>query len=167
MDRKTVNAVMMDMIEYYESDPRRIQHFMKVHSFSKLICENQNLDKSTQLTLEIAALVHDIGIRKAEELYGSSSGKYQEELGPDLAEELLKKYSLDGNMVERIRYLVGHHHSYSDIRGMDYQILVEADFLVNILEDEISETAAAAAFKNIFKTQSGKRICKTMYAIRA
>ena len=37
-------------------------------------------------------------------------------------------------MIRRVEYLVGHHHTYKDIDGLDYQILVEADFLVNILK---------------------------------
>ena len=35
-------------------------------------------------------------------------------------------------VTERVAYLIGHHHTYDKIEGMDYQILVEADFLVNI-----------------------------------
>ena len=164
MKSAVINEVMKDMIDYYESDPQRIQHFIKVHSFSKLIGEDEKLDPTAQLTLELAALVHDIGIKKAEEVYGSSNGKYQEELGPDAAEELLKKYELDAAMLSRIRYLIGHHHTYSDIEGMDYQILVEADFLVNILEDEMSEEAVSAAYRKIFRTSTGRKICETMFA---
>mgnify|MGYP000340972515 FL=1 len=39
-------------------------------------------------------------------------------------------------MTERVAYLIGHHHTYDKIEGMDYQILVEADFLVNILRQD-------------------------------
>lgn len=38
-------------------------------------------------------------------------------------------------VTERVSYLVGHHHTYDHIDGMDYQILVEADFLVNFNEN--------------------------------
>ena len=48
---------------------------------------------------------------------------------------------------------------------MDYQILVEADFLVNILEDGLSKEAALQAYQNIFKTESGKNICQEMFAL--
>jgi len=35
--------------------------------------------------------------------------------------------------------LIGNHHTYDKIDGIDFQILVEADFLVNIYEDEINK----------------------------
>lgn len=38
-------------------------------------------------------------------------------------------------VAERVSYLVGHHHTYDHIDGMDYQILVEVDFLVNFNEN--------------------------------
>lgn len=84
-------------------------------------------------------MLQDIGIKKAEELYGSSDGKYQEELGPDIAKEILVDMKLEQSALDRICYLIGHHHTYSGIDGMDYQILVEADFLVNIYLKPILE----------------------------
>lgn len=56
-----LNQLYMEMIRYYESDAPRIQHFVKVHSFARLIGEAEGLDEETQFTLEAAALVHDIG----------------------------------------------------------------------------------------------------------
>ena len=79
------------MIEYYSGDVKRIQHFMKVHSFAKLISEMEQLDKNIIELIEITALVHDIGIKSAEEKYNSNSGKYQEIEGPPIAEKMLPK----------------------------------------------------------------------------
>ena len=61
--------------------------------------------------------------------------------------------------------MIAHHHTYQNIDGLDYQILVEADFLVNLFEDNLSKEAAVIAYKNIFKTETGKRICKEMFAL--
>ena len=49
--------------------------------------------------------------------------------------------------------------------GKDYQILIEADFLVNIMEDHASKEKAKNAYDRIFKTQSGKTICREMFGI--
>lgn len=69
-----------------------------------------------------------------------------------------------GNEVsERVQYLIAHHHTYDNIDGIDYQILVEADFLVNMYEDNLSAEAIEVAYKKIFKTGSGKKICKNMF----
>ena len=66
---------------------------------------------------------------------------------------------------DRAAYLVGHHHTYTNIDGMDYQILVEADFLVNLYEDSVPKAAAQNALDKIFKTQTGKTICKEMFVL--
>ena len=66
---------------------------------------------------------------------------------------------------DRVAYLVGHHHTYTNIKGMDYQILVEADFLVNLYEDSVPKAAAQNALDKIFKTQTGKTICKEMFVL--
>ena len=66
-------------------------------------------------------------------------------------------------MSKRVQYLIAHHHTYDAIDGNDYQILVEADFLVNLYEDGLSGEAAANAYQKIFRTNSGKRICREMF----
>ena len=66
---------------------------------------------------------------------------------------------------ERVQYLIAHHHTYNNINEIDYQILVEADFLVNIMEDGLSKEAALKVCHNIFKTACGKTICREMFDI--
>ena len=77
-----LDDLALHMITYYAADPARIQHFIKVHSFAALIARQEGMDAATLEILEAAAYVHDIGIKPAEQTYGSSAGKYQEELGP-------------------------------------------------------------------------------------
>lgn len=160
-----ISNLLQEMIQYYSGDPKRIQHFIKVHSFAKLIGEIEQLDSTTLQILEIAAIVHDIGIKVAEEKYGRCDGKLQEQEGPALAKDLLTKLSIDKSIIERVCYLVGHHHTYSNVSGMDYQILLEADFLVNLYEDALDAHAIASAYHKIFKTTTGKELCKTMFRI--
>ena len=138
-----LQAVTAAMIAYDAGDPMRIHHFLKVYAF--------------------AALVHDIGIHRAEALYGSSAGKYQEELGPAEAEALLYALNASSALTARVSYLVGHHHTYTNIDGLDYQILVEADFLVNLYEDQIPAAAKKHAYTSIFRTETGKRLCRELY----
>lgn len=159
----TKNSLILEMTEYYRGDPARIQHFMKVYAYAKLIGELKKLDPETGEILEIAALVHDIGIKKSEEIYGDSKGPHQEELGPDLAEQMLTHLGYEEKIIQRVSYLVGHHHSYSQIEGLDYQILVEADFLVNLYEDQAEDKTIQTAYKKIFKTETGKKLCRTMF----
>lgn len=157
-----INKLHFAMINFYKGDSKRIQHFCKVHSYAKLIAELENVDKNTLYVLEAAALVHDIGIHYCEEKYGNCNGKLQEKEGPAIAKKLLADLGFDDSVSDRVQYLISHHHTYNNIDGIDYQILVEADFLVNIYEDGLSN-AAERAYSNIFRTESGKKICREMF----
>lgn len=161
-----ISSLIDEMIAYDKGDPRRIQHFMKVHDFARTIGQLEGLDDDTLYILESAAVVHDIGIHVCEEKYGSCEGKLQEKEGPALAKELLERLGYEQEVINRICYLVGHHHTYTNIDDMDYQILVEADFLVNLYEDKVSLDAVHKAYQNIFKTESGKKICRDMFGIQ-
>lgn len=158
-----INKLHLEMINLYRGDSKRIQHFCKVHSYAKLIGEMENIDKNTLFTLEAAALTHDIGIHTCEEKYGDCNGKLQEKEGPDIAKKLLLDLGFHAAVTERVCYLIAHHHTYTDIDSIDYQILVEADFLVNMHEDGLSKDAIETAYKKIFKTKSGKKICQKMF----
>ena len=162
-DCNMIDDLMNRMIAYNHGDPKRIQHLIKVHAFAGLIGRMEGLDSRTQFILETAALVHDIGIRPAEQKYGSCGGKLQEQEGPPEAKAMLSALGFQQDIIERVCYLVGHHHTYTNIDGIDYQILVEADFLVNLYEDNCSSEAVRTAYERIFRTESGKLICKTMF----
>ena len=158
-----IEKIISAMIDYYKGDPRRINHFMRVYAFAKNIGMEEELDSRTQNILETAAVVHDIGIKLSEEKYNSSSGKYQEIEGPAEAEKLLKNLGVEDDVIERVSYLVGHHHTYGNINDMDYQILVEADFIVNIYEDNESRDAVMNIKNKIFKTKTGKKYIDEMF----
>ena len=158
-----IDRLTVAMIDYDRGDAMRIHHFLKVHRFAQLIARAEHAGDRTQFVTELAAVVHDIGIHPAEAKYGSSNGKYQEELGPAPARRLLEELDLPEDVIDRVCFLVGHHHTYNGIDGLDWQILVEADFLVNLYEDGVSEHGVDAALKNIFKTKTGISLCRLMY----
>ncbi len=153
------------MIVHNCGDAKRIQHFIKVHSLAKLIGEMEGLEGEELETLEAAALVHDIGIRPAEEKYGYSNGKLQEQEGAAPAEAMLREVGFSQKIQKRVAFLVAHHHTYDKIEGADYQILVEADFLVNLYEDGAEKKAIETAYERIFRTGSGKKICEMMFQL--
>lgn len=161
--KQQLDDLFMDMIAYYDGDPKRIQHFTKVHSYARLIGIGEDLDDASLFILEAAAYTHDIGIRVAEEKYGRCDGKLQEQEGPIIAQKMLSQLGFENYIVERICFLIGHHHTYDNIDGLDYQILVEADFLVNLYEDDAGNRAIDKAYKRIFKTETGKKIFRLMF----
>lgn len=156
-------TLIKEMISFYSGDPKRIQHFIKVHSFAKTIGLLEKLEKQMLYTLETAALVHDIGIKTCEEKYGDCNGKLQELEGPAVARELLEELEYDKDVIDRVCFLVAHHHTYDKIDKMDYQILIEADFLVNMYEEKYEKESIEVAFHRIFKTPSGRFLCKQMF----
>ena len=72
MDKKAL--LIKTMISYYANDPCRIQHFIKVHDFAGVIGKLEKLGDEEQNILEIAAIVHDIGIKVSEEWKASGAG---------------------------------------------------------------------------------------------
>lgn len=165
MDRQHAELTTA-MVNYDRGDAKRIQHFIKVHDFAAVIGTLEGLDEETQFILETAAILHDIGIRISEQKYGSSSGKYQEKEGPAEARRLMEQVGgYTEAQMERVEYLVAHHHTYQNIQGMDHQILVEADFLVNLYEEDSREQTRKSVCERIFRTQTGIRLFEDMFAV--
>lgn len=160
-----IDLLEMKMMIFNQNDPKRIQHLMKVHRYAQIIGHMEKLDEHTQFLTECAALVHYIGIRPAEEKYGICNGKLQEQEGPAYARRMLNELHFDETDIKRICYLIAHHHTYTNINGIDYQILVEADFLVNFYEDNSNQNAVQSAYNKIFRTEAGKTLCKISYSV--
>ena len=163
MDNKIVSDVMRDMIACSAGNLHDIAHFMKVYGFARTIGIGEGLSDVEQETLEIAAILHDIACPLCRKKYGNTNGNYQEKEGALLTQEFLRKFELPGGMAERIVYLVSHHHTYTDVDGRDYRILLEADFLVNADESHMSEDAVRRARKQIFRTETGITLLNAIY----
>ncbi|MGN0059213.1 MAG: HD domain-containing protein [Coriobacteriales bacterium] len=162
-EREMLNRLCGEAVAYDCGDPKRIQHFVKVHAFAKLIAESEGVDAHTRFVLEAAAYLHDIGIHKAEDLLGDCGGKNQEKLGPDEAAPILGRCGFSETDAQRVCFLIAHHHTYAGIDGADWQILLEADMLVNLHEDGLGERAAQSALERVFKTETGKELCRQMF----
>lgn len=160
-----LDALTIKMMQYYSGDAGRIQHFTKVHSYARLIAVSEQLDPDMRFITEAAAIVHDIGIRLCEQKYGECGGTLQEIEGPPLAEKMLTELMLSPKVVERVSYLVGRHHTYDNIDGLDYQILVEADFLVNFYEGGMDKDSIRSTYEKIFRTETGRMICREMFGL--
>ena len=155
--------LVMSMTEYEDGCVERVNHFLKVFAFAKTIGEGEGFSTQTQEILETASIVHDIGIKPSLEKYGSGAGEYQEKEGPAVAREMLGKLDYPAHVIDRVCYLVGHHHTYSDVDGDDYQALIEADFLVNIFEGQMQRPEIEAVEQNIFRTETGKRLLQLLF----
>lgn len=158
----TIAQLTQKMIAYSEGNLHDITHFLKVWSFAKTIGELEGLEPETQFILEAAALVHDIACPLCRIKYGNTNGKMQEKEGEPLAREFLKDAGLTTAQIDRIAFLVAHHHTFKDVQGDDYQILLEADYLENAIENNYAKENIENFLERICKTAAGKKLIKSV-----
>lgn len=151
------------MIDFYRGNLHDINHFIKVHAFAKMIGELEGLDERTQNILEISAIVHDIACPLCREKYGNADGCHQEAESEPLLLEFLEEFGLPADVMQRVVHLVTHHHTYTNVDGPDYQILLEADFLVNAGESEEYGKAVAQFRSQVFQTATGIHLLDAIY----
>ncbi len=167
MNEKLVSQILEDMIQYSKGNLHDIAHFMKVYSFARTIAIEEGLEGNFLYSIEITAILHDIACPLCRIKYGNTNGKHQEEESGPLVEEFLKDYPIDERTKERINFIISHHHTYTNVDGIDYQILLEADFLVNADESHMTREQIENAQKQFFKTLTGRRILESMYLAKA
>ena len=161
----TVSQMMEKMIAYSDGNIHDIDHLIRVWTYAKTIGELEGLDASTQYILEVAAITHDIACPLCREKYGNTNGKHQEEEGALMVRAFLSDSGMLPEQIDRVSYLVGHHHTFSGIDGLDYQILIEADYIANATENGYSQDNATNFINRIMKTESGIRIAKAVFCL--
>lgn len=158
-----IRRLFMAMIAFDQGKPALIQHFTKVHDYARLLALGEALPQEALETVEAAALVHDIAIPLCLEKYGSDAGALQEKEGPSLASPMLREAGFSEEITARVCRLVSMHHTYEPMDGIDHQILVEADFMVNSYENALGKAACREIYKKIFRTQTGRQVYRDMF----
>ena len=160
---KIIAAVTLAMMQENEGDRKRIEHTMKVYSYAQNMGILEDMEPESLQILAITALLHDIGIHRSEQKYNSSACSYQEFEGPLVAADILRTMQLPQHMVDRICFIISRHHTYSAIDGLDFQLLIEADFLVNSVEEHMNEFQIRSFGEKYFKSKSGKFFLKLLF----
>ena len=160
-----ISQIMEKMIRFSKGNIHDIDHLIRVWAYAKMIGELEKLDPETQFILEVAAITHDIACPLCREKYGNTNGKYQEAEGAVLVRSFLKDTGLTEEQISRVSYLVGHHHTFIGLDGIDYQILIEADYIVNASEHGYGEESIRTFVEKIMKTDSGKRILSAVFRL--
>lgn len=150
------------MKRYFDKDVKRIHHSLKVARFAEEIARQEG---GNPLVVLGSAYLHDIGIHEAEKKYGNSSGEYQEKEGPPIAKDLLRRIGLKAELIDEICDIISHHHHPREVETLNFQILYEADWLVNIEEDGISKDRERlkTLIPKVFKTAAGKKFAEDLY----
>ncbi len=153
------------MTAFLGGSRRDINHFLKVWSYTRAIAMAEGVDSHTLFILEITAIVHDISCKSLRERFGFSDGKKQEEESPELLEAFFSSLDIDERDRKRIIFLVSHHHTSEGVDAPDWQILLEADYLVNAGEHNDTRQSILSAEKNLFRTETGIRLLRNVYSL--
>lgn len=161
----TVSQITEKMLAFSEGNIHDIDHFIRVWTYARTIGQLEGLDPETQFILEVAALTHDIACPLCRKKYGNTNGRYQENEGVPLVREFLSDTGMTEEQIERVAFLVGHHHTFSGIDGIDHQILIEADYIANAAENGYGRQNAEHFMRKFMKTESGRRILRTVFRV--
>ena len=166
MAMMTIAQIMAKMIAFSVGSTHDIDHLIKVWAYAKAIGELEGLDPETQYILEAAAITHDIACPLCRRKYGHADGKLQEKEGDPLVRDFLEDTGMTADQISRIAFLVAHHHTLTGVDGPDYQILLEADYIVNATENEYTDSNISNFMENVMRTQSGKKILLSVFSNR-
>ena len=150
------------MIEYSDGNQHDIHHFLRVWSLARTIGVLEGLDEDTLFVLEAAALTHDIACPLCRRKYGNTNGKHQEREGGPLVRSFLTGSGLTEEQIERIAFLVEHHHTFTEVSGADHQILLEADYIANAMENGYSVKNIDSFLQRICRTDSGRSLIEAI-----
>lgn len=159
------SRLIADMETYFGDDQKRIRHAKAVTGYVEQLMEpGNNYDVCIA-----AGVLHDIGIHEAERKHGSNAGKYQEMEGPDVARPILQRLGFPEDKTAEICQIIAHHHSPGNVKTPDFQVLYEADWLVN-LKDEYGLQDAGKLEKvinKVFQTSKGQALARKIYLNQA
>lgn len=161
-----INRIIKKMIYTSQGNRHDIEHFLKVHSYARLIGESEIADFKSREILELAAILHDIACPLCREKYGSAKGVLQEIEGMPLCREFLAEFQLDNDVVEKVVWLVGHHHTVEENLSVEHRILLEADLLVNASESEYTNERLCLEAAQVFRTKTGTELLRSIYMIK-
>jgi HD superfamily phosphohydrolase YqeK len=154
--------IALEMKKYFGTDFKRTNHAIKVAKYAEQILK---MESGNPLVVMGAAYLHDIGIHEAERKYGSHSSHYQEMEGPAIAKEILERLGVQKEMIDEICDIIGHHHSPREEETLNFQVLYEADWLVNIDEEGLSKDRKKVKelIDKVFRTVSGKQLAEKLF----
>ena len=162
-----VERAMSRMIDYYAaSDPTQIAHTLCVHEYTRLLARREGYDEHKVGLLEIAAIMHDIGCPSAKWKYGNSQPAHQQQEGMCIAAEWFASDPswLDTQEAQWIVDVVGAHHNAVKAETLGFEVLYEADLIVNLFEGYYPVDYANVYYHKMVRTESGKQLFRQLFA---
>jgi HD superfamily phosphodiesterase/DNA-directed RNA polymerase subunit RPC12/RpoP len=158
------DRVAIEMKHFFKQDFKRIGHATKVARNAEQIAREEKGDAAIVLT---AAYLHDIGIKEAEARHQSTEPKYQEELGPPIARDILTKLGATPGLIDEVCDIIGHHHHPRAEETTNFKIVYDADMIVNLEENQqdqkIPREKLAAMIEKNFLTAAGRGLARKTF----
>lgn len=164
-EQKLLHTLMMEMISFDTAEPKRIQHFLTVHSLARTIAYTENANTKAQIIIEATALVHSIGALPAMRKHGTCNDSLIDKESAKYARTMLSEIGFSEDTTQRVVWLVEHFHSYDEVKTFDHQVLTEAETLVKLYEENASEESIRKALSTVFKTETGIELLYTIYGL--
>ena len=160
------DRVAIEMKHFFKQDFKRIGHATKVARHAEQIAKEEKGDVAIVLT---AAYLHDIGIKEAEARYQSTEAKYQEELGPPIARDILTKLGATAGLIDEVCDIIVHHHHPRPEETTNFKVVYDADMIVNLEENQQEqkiprEKLEGMIDKNFLTAAGGELAKKTLLA---
>lgn len=160
-----VENVLEELKIVFRDVPYGVDHTLKVLQLAEEIMDGENISQDKRELISIVAILHDIGALEAQRKYGSMEAKYQELEGPIIARQILEKIGYEPSKIDRVCFIVGHHHTPSKIDDIDFEIQWDADLIANMEAMDIrndNENLPSYIEEN-FKTSTGKALAKKYF----
>lgn len=121
--------IIRQLVNHFDGDDRRVEHALRVlHHADDIAAARTDCDVDIVVA---AALLHDVGIKVAEEKHGHNTGRTQEKYGPPVAGELLGAIGFPPEKTGVVQDIISNHHSKSRFDYPELEVLKQADGIVN------------------------------------
>jgi hypothetical protein len=152
--RSIKEKLLQFLEEHFGADIKRVEHAKNVLKYAEDILMAEGGDSHIVIP---AAILHDVGIKEHAEDHGRA--------GADIARKLLLKHGFQMDHIDEICDIILHHDIQDEAGRKNYEIIFDADWLVNF-EDEIhdlDEENIELKIDTKFLTSTGKDLARKIY----
>lgn len=147
---------------YFGDDKMRIIHAQNVTCFAEELLRQEAGDWHIVIP---ASILHDVGIKIAEEKYGSPEGHYQEKEGPAVAKGILLKLGFKKEDIDNICEIIACHSIPYKINSQNFKIVYDADWMENLKKelDTEDKSKLKEIIDKVFLTKTAKVLAEKLY----
>ncbi len=162
MDKKLKDKAIKKMIVAFDYNNIYINHSFGVLYHAE---EISAIEKGELDIIFLASILHDIGIPECKRKYKSTDGQLQEIEGPPIARKILESLNIDKEIVKEVSTIVGSHHSLGEIDTLNFKIIWDTDWLVNIPDffDVKDKAKLKVTIDDTFMTETGLKKAREIF----